>query len=143
MSERRRLVGINLDWSNYKGPNLERRLEQWGEYQAGVEWPGVDAFERLIDRLIAAGKVEVIEPGVVAKVSSFSKAVARDVRTGRRRVPRPVRTRRMEECRACELYNLRKGTCKACGCVMTRKTHWSNVECPIGRWGIYEGEKNE
>jgi len=139
----KKFVGIGLDWSKFPERMRDRRVRQWEAYQAGEFGPGVDAFERLIERLISSGRVEVVEPGIVRKVAKFSKAIARDVRTGRKRVPRNVRTRRMVECRACELYNRQKGTCRACGCVMTRKTHWARVECPIGRWGSYEGERDD
>ena len=146
-----KFVGVRIDWRGLRGSGLqvERRLEQWRIYNQGsaeeiaTHFPGrrLEHFDQWVLKMIGSGELKIFEPGVFAKVATFSKAVARDVSTGRRRVPRPVRTRRMEECRACELYNLKKGTCRACGCVMTRKTHWSRVECPIGRWGIYEGEK--
>ena len=151
MAYSRRFLDVAIDWQGLRGSGLQigRRLEQWRIYKEGTaeeiadHFPGrrLEHFDAFVLKKLGSGELAIVEPGVVAKVSSFAKAVTRDVRTGRRRVPRPVRARRMEECRSCELYNQRKGTCRSCGCVMTRKTHWSGVECPIGRWGIYEGEK--
>lgn len=84
------------------------------------------------------------EPGLIAKIKHFTKAVVEDVKVGQPRVSQEVYTARMTLCRACGFYNDKKGTCghPDCGCVMQRKAKWASQECPIGKWGkqITEGE---
>jgi hypothetical protein len=53
-------------------------------------------------------------------------------------VPDEVQEQRMSICHQCNKF--RNGRCTECGCFMRVKTKFSEVECPIGKWGKYEGE---
>jgi len=144
----RQFVGANIDWRGLVCQSeqaSERRAEQWRIYNEGTaeeiadHFPGrrLERFDDFILKMIDRGELTIVEPGIVRKAKNFAKAVRRDGKRGRLRVPREVRTERMTICRACPLYNRAKGWCKhpKCGCLMTRKTHWASAECPVGKWG--------
>jgi hypothetical protein len=77
------------------------------------------------------------EPGFIAKVINYAKAVAADVKAGRPRVSDELFTTRMAVCRECGLFKAHKVKCghPACGCNLKEKARWASMECPIGRWG--------
>jgi hypothetical protein len=158
----KRFEGVEMDFSGLGYVGLTRRtfLMMWEAYQAKLweahgEGPGarrlfpteasIGGLENRIWSLIELDRLKIIDPGIIRKVANFSRAVVEDVKTGRKRVSNEVRTHRMTICRSCELYNLKKGTCKhpKCGCVMQKKTRWSSSECPIGRWGKHQPEERE
>jgi hypothetical protein len=51
-------------------------------------------------------------------------------------VPREISDWRMIQCDMCD--KLKNGICQECGCVVKLKTKFSEMECPIGKWGKYE-----
>lgn len=51
--------------------------------------------------------------------------------------PRSVAADRMETCKACDHYKNDTTQCDICLCFMPIKTSFSNVECPLDKWGAY------
>jgi hypothetical protein len=43
-------------------------------------------------------------------------------------------------CKQCEHLVQIFNVCNVCGCFMPIKTKLKRAECPIGKWGKYEGE---
>lgn len=54
-------------------------------------------------------------------------------------VPKDVSDYRLALCEICDRFE--DGKCKECGCIMRIKTQFSEMECPIGRWGKFVKEK--
>ena len=52
--------------------------------------------------------------------------------------PRKVTAERMEICRACDHFNPVTTQCAQCLCIMSIKTTFSNVKCPIDKWEEYD-----
>lgn len=50
-------------------------------------------------------------------------------------VPGEISDWRMIQCESCD--RLENGVCRECGCVVKLKTKFSEMECPIGKWGKY------
>ena len=42
--------------------------------------------------------------------------------------------KRMEICNGCEFLFKPTGSCKKCGCFVSKKTRVATVACPIGKW---------
>jgi hypothetical protein len=51
-------------------------------------------------------------------------------------VPQEVSDYRLALCDVCEKF--KDGKCEECGCIMRIKTKFSEMECPVGRWGKHE-----
>ncbi len=74
------------------------------------------------------------EPGLLRKVFTYGKAVARDVLAGRPRVTDEQKAARLDVCRDCPQFNPRKGSCRVCGCNLDAKAGMATEDCPEGRW---------
>ena len=55
------------------------------------------------------------------------------------KVPEKVRKERLRECSACWL--LSNGVCSKCACVTRIKASLADHQCPVGRWEVYNEEK--
>jgi glycosyltransferase involved in cell wall biosynthesis/predicted O-methyltransferase YrrM len=71
-------------------------------------------------------------PSKLAQAANYAKAVAKDVSSGRVRVPLEVAEARMMHCMLCPELN--KGRCAQCGCPVANKTAWSKEQCPLKKW---------
>ena len=49
--------------------------------------------------------------------------------------PRKVTANRMEICRACNHFDQLTTQCSQCLCIMSLKTTFANVKCPLDKWG--------
>jgi len=54
-------------------------------------------------------------------------------------VPDDIQEQRMKVCHQCDKFQ--NGRCAECGCYMRLKTQFAEVECPIGKWGVYTRPK--
>jgi hypothetical protein len=154
MEYRRQFAGAKLDWRGLRSSSIDRRLEQWRIYNDGTDeeishhFPGqrLALFDSWIEKMIEAGELEFVEPGLIQKAVNLTKAIRKEARRPGVKVPKEVRTERMTICRGCPMYNRAKGWCKhpGCGCLMTRKTAWASATCPVGKWGeFYETEEGK
>ncbi len=76
------------------------------------------------------------EPGLVRKAVNFSKAVARHVVDGGRKVDDTLFQQRLEICRNCPSCDTDRMVCreKKCGCKLTLKARWRSDICPQNKW---------
>lgn len=54
--------------------------------------------------------------------------------------PRKTAAERLEICRNCDRFISDSQKCDICQCFMPLKTAAANMECPIGKWGIWKRE---
>lgn len=52
-------------------------------------------------------------------------------------IPPAAQAERLLICNECEKF--KDGICEECGCIMRLKTQFAEMECPIGKWGKYDG----
>ncbi len=66
--------------------------------------------------------------------------------------PQEIAQERWDKCLKCPQLlfdetnpdtNRKDGRCTECGCFMNVKVHYATAECPIEKWGKYEGKKSE
>ena len=50
-------------------------------------------------------------------------------------IPATAQAERLLVCKACDSFN--ETTCDECGCIMSIKVKFSEMECPLGKWGKY------
>ncbi|HEY5313826.1 MAG TPA: hypothetical protein VIK18_14960, partial [Pirellulales bacterium] len=81
-------------------------------------------------------------PPLLAKAANFTRALARDLKNGRKRRS-PELTRRIFEqhCAVCPRYNAAAGECAECGCPVNadpeaNKIAWASEQCPQKKWPI-------
>ncbi len=141
------LQGLRLDFSRvvtHGKATPEFRRRQFAEqFSKGIEvHPGfLEAFARWLNNAIERGEVVPVEPGLFRKAVNLSKATAKHAKKKGLKVPAEVRAERLELCRACELYNREKGTCRHpdCGCVIDSKNPMGFGDLPdreVGRMGV-------
>lgn len=81
-----------------------------------------------------------IEPGILAKVVHFTKAVTNHVVAGSPKCTQEEIDKRYEICKGCELFKNNTCTHSSCGCQVTdsqifrNKLAWADQECPLGKW---------
>lgn len=51
--------------------------------------------------------------------------------------------KRLETCSSCELFNKKNYSCKSCGCPIEDISTKSFIECPEGKWAVFNGEISE
>lgn len=51
-------------------------------------------------------------------------------------IPAAAQEERMALCRACSSFD--GTTCKRCGCVMSIKVKFAEMECPLNKWGKHD-----
>ena len=92
-------------------------------------------FEMLYNFCIFANMKK--KPSILQKAVNFSKATAKHVMDGSRKVDDKDFSIRMEACLSCD-HIIKKDpkTCGLCGCVLKVKARWRTSDCPDNRWEI-------
>lgn len=87
--------------------------------------------QRRQSRQVAVPRQE--EPTLVQTGLTAVKEAAKIAWGGFRGVPPEIKQQRLALCQACPSY--RQGRCKECHCIMSVKTAWADMACPLGKWG--------
>ncbi len=76
------------------------------------------------------------EPNFVRKAVNLSKAVAKHVSDGGRKVDESQFQERLNICRNCPSCDTERMVCqeKKCGCKLTLKASWRSETCPENKW---------
>jgi len=64
----------------------------------------------------------------------FARAVARHIRSGRKKVSDEAYEARLAVCRPCRFRRPGKWQCSKCGCGLKMKAAWQSERCPVGLW---------
>jgi len=136
---------IELDFSAVR-VDREWKAKRYDQWRAGeLSADDAAAFADWLIRGIRVSRVTAIEPSFARRVKNFAGAVARHVRTGRRKVSAEVAAERLAICRGgCEMFNSKRVSCrhKKCGCNLKLKTTWADQECPLSKWSKGIGSAN-
>lgn len=52
-------------------------------------------------------------------------------------IPATAQAERLLLCKKCDRFN--GTTCDECGCIMSIKVKFAEMECPLGKWGKHKG----
>ena len=80
--------------------------------------------------------VETTLPSFLEEVSNLAESTADYIKDGFIKATEAEQKRRMEICKACEMYE--QGRCKSCGCFLETKVRWRISSCPIEKWSAEE-----
>jgi hypothetical protein len=74
------------------------------------------------------------EPSLMARATTFAKAVVDHVAAGLPTVDSATVNGRLAICRGCEHFEAETSKCGRCTCYMPMKVTWAEQQCPIGKW---------
>jgi hypothetical protein len=75
------------------------------------------------------------KPSIFKRAFNFLNAIFNHAKDGFKKVPKAKQEERLNICKSCvEYYDKEKNECNHCGCLLSLKTQWKNMECPIGKW---------
>jgi len=72
------------------------------------------------------------EPGILRKAFTAAQAVAKQLGSGFKAVPREIRQNRLQTCADCPQFTGLR--CRACGCFTKLKSLMPHEKCPLGKW---------
>lgn len=116
-------------WYGFSELSTEKETEYRNHWISKSGRPRED-FEPYLSR---ESRKEPELPPVKVQAVNLIKAVAKRAKN-LKNVTEDQKKERLQICKGCEFFNVRKQRCGKCGCKLKLKAGWLSESCPVGKW---------